>query len=79
MKNGWEIFYIDGTKFSVCVREVNSSYCKPYQVIEVCQLRNLSGNAFDETGNHGKTWFRNVSKANFHKAIQTYKLLSVGV
>ena len=77
MKNGFEIFYLDQTKFSVSVREV--CYSKKYQVVEVCQQRYLSGNAYDETGNHGKSWFRNVSKTNFKKAIDTYKLLQQGV
>lgn len=79
MKPGFEIFYVEGTKFYVCVREINTGYCKPYTTVEVCQQRYLSGNAFDETGNHGKSWFRNVSKANFKKAIDTYKLLQSAV
>ena len=77
MKNGFEMFYIDGNRFSVCVREIG--YKEKYQTVEVCQLRYLSGNAFDETGNHGKSWFRNVSKANWKKAIDTYKLLETAV
>ena len=77
MKNGFEIFYINGAKFSVSVREVG--YERKYQVVEVCQQRYLSGNAYDETGNHGKSWFRNVSKANYTKAIETYKLLQSAV
>ena len=77
MKTGFEIFYIEGIKFYVCVREVG--YKTKYQTIEVCQQRYLSGNAFDETGNHGKSWFRNVSKANYKKAIDTYKLLETAV
>lgn len=77
MQNGFELFYINGTKFSVSVREVG--YERKYQVVEVCQQRYLSGNAYDETGNHGKSWFRNVSKANWQKAIDTYKLLQSAV
>jgi hypothetical protein len=77
MQNGFELFYINGTKFSVSVREVG--YERKYQVVEVCQQRYLSGNAYDETGNHGKSWFRNVSKANYTKAIETYKLLQSAV
>jgi hypothetical protein len=77
MKAGYEVFYINGSKFYVCVRDMNSGYSKPYQAVEVCQQRYLSGNAYDETGNHGKSWFRNVSKKNYSLAIQTYKLLSL--
>ena len=77
MKLGYEEFYVDGQKFSVAVREIG--YEKKNVYVEVCQQRHLSGNAYDETGNHGKSWFRNVSKSNYHKAIQTYKLLSVGI
>ena len=77
MNNGFEIFYINGTKFSVSVREIG--WPKKHQVVEVCQQRYLSGNAYDETGNHGKSWFRNVSKANWQKAINTYNLLQTSV
>jgi hypothetical protein len=73
MKTGWEEFYINGNKFSVCVREVG--YQTKYLTVEVCQQRYLSGNAFDETGNHGKSWFRNISAVNRQKAINMYQLL----
>jgi hypothetical protein len=73
MKTGWEQFYINGNKFSVCVREIG--YQAKYLSVEVCQQRYLSGNAFDETGNHGKSWFRNISKLNRQKAINMYQLL----
>jgi hypothetical protein len=69
MKLGSEIFYLDGNKFYVAVRE--------FGYVEVCQQRYLSGSAFDETGNHGKSWFRNVSKEKYQKALKMYKLLSV--
>ncbi len=78
MKTGFEIFYIDGNKFSVSVRELNHNG-KNWQAVEVCQQRYLSGNAYDETGNHGKSWFRNISAVNRQKAIQIYKLLGLGV
>lgn len=74
MKTGFEIFYIDGNKFYVSVREIG--YPTKHIAVEVCQQRYLSGNAFDETGNHGKSWFRNVSKANHQKAVKMFKLLS---
>jgi len=48
---------------------------KKYINVEVCQQRYLSGNAYDETGNHGKSWFRNVSKANHKKALTMFNLL----
>lgn len=75
MKLGFETFYIDGNKFYVSVSEFG--FEKKYKSVEVCQLRYLSGNAYDETGNHGKTWFRNISKSNREKALKMYKLLSV--
>lgn len=73
MKLGSEVFYIDGNKFYVSAMEVG--YEKKYTNVEVCQQRYLSGNAYDETGNHGKAWFRNVSKTNYQKALRMFNLL----
>jgi hypothetical protein len=71
MKPGFDVFYVDGNKFYVVFRE--------HGYVEICQQRYLSGNAYDETGNHGKSWFRNVSKVNRDKAVKMYKLLSVAI
>ncbi len=67
MKLGSDVFFVDGKKFYVAFRE--------HGYVEVFQQRYLSGNAYDETGNHGKSWYRNVSKVNRNKAINMFKLL----
>ena len=76
MKTGYQELYLKGTKFAVHVCE---SYLGGTYAI-VLQERWLSGGAYGSQGRcNTKSWFRNVSKANRQQAINTYKLLTLGL